>query len=307
MQRPPIYDLPKSQLASVRSFSGRSTNCRYFRKSETNTWSTIIIFQGIACNWSPIMSSEFSPVFLRTRLIVLSCLTFGGILWAIFLSIVLFSQWELLDIPERSLVLAMLVTHTFTSCMLLILLIVKFRPWLDGARVLLLLLAHIGAAAASVYWYPTFTCVKQDEGICQLIIAFILIASWIVPILLIIYGFGLSLMVWRRRGSTQNVAKDEEKATNRRFAMPEIKERAPERKSFTHRISNLDHLSAINHRPMTLERQLFPDYVSSLDQFSEGSANSRYSQSTKKSSMLVGNEVIVLGATLSKPPPVFHL
>ncbi|KAJ7470653.1 regulator of Vps4 activity in the MVB pathway-domain-containing protein [Mycena latifolia] len=90
----------------------------------------------------------------------------------------------------------MLLTDTLTLIMLLVLLILEFRAWLDAARMLFLMLAHIGIAAAFAFWNPSFHCptsTPDSEGVCRLLNLYILVASWIIPVLLIIYAAGLAL------------------------------------------------------------------------------------------------------------------
>jgi len=80
----------------------------------------------------------------------------------------------------------------------------EFKAWLDAARVLFLLVAHLGVAAAFAHWSPRFTCLRQgkcsqpggsirrsdimglapdDQAVCRLVILYILVISWILPIL----------------------------------------------------------------------------------------------------------------------------
>lgn len=76
-----------------------------------------------------------------------------------------------------------------------------FRTWLDGARLFLLLICHIGIAASFVVWSPTIPCpddseslrycecifslrnvqAPDDQRICQLLNVYILMASWVPP------------------------------------------------------------------------------------------------------------------------------
>lgn len=229
---------------------------------------------------------RISPVFLRTRTIALGSLSLASVLWAILLCVVLFSQWEILDVSERSLVLVMLVTHAISIVMLLILLIVTFRPWLDAARIMFLLMAHVGTAGAFTYWYPRFKCMSQDpnqEGVCKLIIAYILIAGWLVPILLMIYGFGLALMVWRHRISASRtpVVADEESHVEHRLPISDMKQNTPSISTFTRHISSCRHFSSVS----TSSRCCKP-------------------QSNKTSSHLQDDSPVA--ARLSKPLPAFH-
>ena len=43
-------------------------------------------------------------------------------------------------------------------------LLVKFRTWLDGARLLFLLVCHIGTALSFAVWYPTISCPDDSES-----------------------------------------------------------------------------------------------------------------------------------------------
>lgn len=43
-------------------------------------------------------------------------------------------------------------------------LLVKFRTWLDGARLLFLLVCHIGIALSFAVWYPTIPCPDDCES-----------------------------------------------------------------------------------------------------------------------------------------------
>ena len=79
----------------------------------------------------------------------------------------------------------------------------KFRIWLDAARLLLLLVCHIGIASSFVIWNPTIPC-PDDSGssyyysglflltdiqapnsrhVCRLLNVYIIMASWVPPLL----------------------------------------------------------------------------------------------------------------------------
>jgi hypothetical protein len=81
-------------------------------------------------------------------------------------------------------------------------LLVKFRTWLDSARLLLLLICHIGLAVSFVIWNTTDPCPDDSElsyygsillltdiqalddlEACQLINVYLAMASWVPPIL----------------------------------------------------------------------------------------------------------------------------
>jgi len=143
---------------------------------------------------------EHSPLFLKLRLAMLSLTTLVCFIWVILLSCVLFLRWEASTSPERSYLYAFLGIDTLTVVMLPILLLVKFRTWLDSARLLLLLICHIGLAASFVIWNTTNPCpddTPDDLEACQLINVYLVMASWVPPLLLILYGLGLATYAWR--------------------------------------------------------------------------------------------------------------
>lgn len=159
---------------------------------------------------------SFSWGFRKTRVLLLGFTSLVSVLWSILLCIVLFAQWSVLDYPERALICLMLATHTVTAITLLILLSVLFRPWLDAARLMFLMTIHIGTAGAFTYMYPSFLClsiVPSQQDVCKLIVAFILVASWITPVLLMTYSVYLSVVV-RQAHRASSPAFDAENGQN---------------------------------------------------------------------------------------------
>jgi len=127
---------------------------------------------------------------------------------------------------------------------------VKFRTWLDAARLLLLLVCHIGIAASFVIWNPTISCPGDsgslcyysdtfllidiqapDSRICRLLNVYIIVASWVPPLprelnslnarlhlttisQVILYGIGLATYAWRYASNpTQYLADDPEETS----------------------------------------------------------------------------------------------
>jgi len=122
------------------------------------------------------------------------------LLWVILLSCILFTRWDVSSQAERSFLVLFLGIDALTMIVLPILSLAKFRTWLDGARLLFLLVCHIGAALSFAVWYPTISCpddTPDDRGICQLLNVYIIMSSWVPPLLLILYGGCLALYTWR--------------------------------------------------------------------------------------------------------------
>lgn len=147
------------------------------------------------------MANE-SPLFLRLRTIAFSFVNFISFVWVILYSIVIFLQWDLMAGSERSLVAVMLIANVITFVTLLVLLLLKFRVWLDVARICFLLFAQLGTASAFAFWKPQFRCQEKlgdQQGICDVISLYILITSWVVPALLLSYLGGLAIWLYRHR------------------------------------------------------------------------------------------------------------
>ncbi|ESK96843.1 hypothetical protein Moror_6421 [Moniliophthora roreri MCA 2997] len=144
----------------------------------------------------------YSPVFLKARMVAFSTMALIGFAWVVLLCVDLYLQWDGLDRPGKSFTVVMLVLDTLTIFMVLILLALPFRPWLDAARCLFLLVTHVGLAIAFARWSPGMACPTQtpdEEGSCRLANFYILMASWVIPILVIVYAAGLGLMLYRRK------------------------------------------------------------------------------------------------------------
>jgi len=198
-----------------------------------------------------------SPTFMKARTVAFACIFLMSLLWALLLSLVIFFRWEVSPPLERSLVVIMMCANAITVIMVPLLLLVRFRVWLDVARLLLLLVLHIGSATAFAYCNAYFTCAGQSldqEGICKLINIYILLASWVNPILLLMYAAGFAFMLYRRlqmAGENSRVVEEGSISTlptihpDKRFttAIPALPNFAP---SSEHSLTDLPWLTAPN-------------------------------------------------------------
>ncbi|KIK59801.1 hypothetical protein GYMLUDRAFT_245012 [Collybiopsis luxurians FD-317 M1] len=143
---------------------------------------------------------EYPAVFLKARAITFSLISLFSFTWVVVICIDLFIQWGALGISEKSFLFLILASNTLTLVLLLVLLILPFRSWLDGARLMLLLATHIGIASGFVIWNSKFTCptkTADEEGVCRLLNMYILIANWVIPSLLVLYSVALAIMAYQ--------------------------------------------------------------------------------------------------------------
>jgi len=140
-------------------------------------------------------------MFLLIRTIAFSLIMFLCFLWIILLSIVLSIQWDLMNHTERSLIFIILAVDSFTIVMLPILLLRQFRPWLDAARFCLLIILHTGVAGLFTYKSHEFQCSSSqtvDQGaVCNLIVLYVIVSSWLVAACIIGYACGLAVLFRR--------------------------------------------------------------------------------------------------------------
>jgi len=140
-------------------------------------------------------------MFLLIRSIAFSLIMFLCFLWIILLSIALFAQWDVMNHTERSLMFIILAVDSFTLVMLPILLLRQFRPWLDAARFGLLIILHTGVTGLFTYKSHEFQCSSAqtvDQGaVCNLIVLYVIIFSWLVAACIIGYACGLAVLYRR--------------------------------------------------------------------------------------------------------------
>jgi len=143
---------------------------------------------------------EPSRVFLKVRVVAFSCISITSLSWIILLCVVAFLRWDLSSTADRSMMILALLANAITIILLLILILLPFRLWLDIARLLFLLILHIGLAAAFTYFNSRLECPNQtadEDGLCKLVNMYMLLASWVIPGFLIAYSSWLLFVVYR--------------------------------------------------------------------------------------------------------------
>lgn len=122
--------------------------------------------------------------------------------WITLLCVVAYTRFTVSSRPEQTFIVILLLINLLTVILLPVMLLLRFRSWLDAVRMLTLLTCHIGVAAAYAAWVPNMPCSSSngdETGVCELVNTYTLIGVWIIPVLLIVYCCCLALMVHRRR------------------------------------------------------------------------------------------------------------
>jgi len=152
------------------------------------------------------------PSFVKARVVAFSCILITSFLWVILLSLLVFLRWDASPSLQRSLAVILLLTNAITVILVPILLIIRFRVWLDIPRLLFLLVIHIGSAVAWTYCNASITCPNTNpdqEGVCKLINVYILLFCWVNPALLLAYAAGFCYMLYWRAKNTASGSETE--------------------------------------------------------------------------------------------------
>ncbi|KAI1794529.1 hypothetical protein LXA43DRAFT_995415 [Ganoderma leucocontextum] len=139
-----------------------------------------------------------SAGFRMVRAWVFAVTTFISLLWVILLCVEIFMLYDQSDAAQRNLVGVLIFINAVTAVMLPVLSILPFRPWLDAARLLFLLLVHIGTALLFTIWVATFSCPSEpsQSKVCHDVNVAIVVCSWVVPTFLVWYAAFLAVS-WR--------------------------------------------------------------------------------------------------------------
>jgi len=144
-----------------------------------------------------------SPLFLKMRACAFGIISLLSFTWITLLCVVAYTRFTLSSRPEQTFIVVLLIINLLTVILLPVMLILRFRSWLDAVRMLSLLICHIGIAATYTVWVPKMPCSSSngdEAGVCELVNTYTLIGTWVIPTLLIVYCCCLALMVYRRRG-----------------------------------------------------------------------------------------------------------
>lgn len=172
---------------------------------------------------------EPGPAFSRLRTIAFSCIMIVSFVWTVLLFVELYLRWTVSDSLQRGMVVVLSVINAGTVILLIVLIILPFRVWLDTARLALLIVAHGGTAVGFTIWSPKFTCpsatTTDEDATCRLLNLYILLGSWVVPGLLLVYAACLSTAytVYRKRmdaAATGQYIDEEKAAASRGSVLP---------------------------------------------------------------------------------------
>ncbi|KAF5330803.1 hypothetical protein D9619_005797 [Psilocybe cf. subviscida] len=169
-----------------------------------------------------------------------------------------------------------------------------FRPWLDAARVIFIILTHGGIAILFAVKSPSFKCIHSEgtsvnqESVCTSLIIYLNIFNWLIPALAIVYGAGLVILV--RKLSKQSLESD---------ATGDVE------KQFSSSISDEeDTPTSIQSHESTLKKHLTLDFMVEVPQKTRARASMSTVNKEKLKRHLTCDSIYdVPQASTSTPPP----
>jgi hypothetical protein len=156
--------------------------------------------------------------------VIFSLVFVASLAWVILLCLIIFWRWDISTMIQRALIISLLCANLVTAIASPLLLLLQFRMWLDISRLLLFLVLHIGSAAAFTYSSACPVPATPQKDVCKAAILYVILASWVNPLLLITYSVGLCYLLYRCGQVGAEIfrpsARDEEKSTDRASMSP---------------------------------------------------------------------------------------
>jgi len=141
------------------------------------------------------MSTQLWVVFRRIRVAVFVISTILSMAWTILLAVLLLREWKTYNLTQHAILISLLVTNGVSTIILYLMIIVKFRLWLDGARVAILVLFQAGGTVTFALSNTSFPCNNIGTfSDCKTIESIITFGGWSLASLLLFYAFCLAFM-----------------------------------------------------------------------------------------------------------------
>ncbi|KAL0947020.1 hypothetical protein HGRIS_013164 [Hohenbuehelia grisea] len=139
--------------------------------------------------------AQLWAIFKKARLYMFALSAIFSAAWTVFLSVFLSREWPEYGTPQRAIFLTLVVVGGMSAILLYLMIVVRFRLWLDGARVAFLLTFQLGSALLLSFNTSIFPCTRfVTTSTCKTVFFVIIVGSWSQSLLLVLYAGFLSLM-----------------------------------------------------------------------------------------------------------------
>ncbi|KAF9001860.1 hypothetical protein BDQ17DRAFT_1426161 [Cyathus striatus] len=131
-------------------------------------------------------------VFKRLRVAFFALSTILCMTLTVIYSVLLFREWAFYDVAQRCITIMLISVNGISSILLYLMIIVRFRFWLDVARVGSLLGFQIGGNVVFIIFQSELPC--QNLGSpkdCEQVLSSVSLISWALSGILLLYTFTL--------------------------------------------------------------------------------------------------------------------
>ncbi|KAF8797934.1 hypothetical protein BYT27DRAFT_7124036 [Phlegmacium glaucopus] len=134
-------------------------------------------------------------LFKIIRILIFALSTIACMVWTAFYTFLLIRGWSSFLVDQRAIILVLISIYGISSIILYLMIVVIFRPWMDGARVAFLVLFQVGGTVTFFIFRPSFPCHNiGTQSTCRAVEDIVIFGGWSLSGLLLIYGFFLAIM-----------------------------------------------------------------------------------------------------------------
>ncbi|RDB21274.1 hypothetical protein Hypma_011511 [Hypsizygus marmoreus] len=141
------------------------------------------------------MSSRVWTIFRTIRVVIFALSTLLSLAWAIIFATLLLREWATYSISQRAVVIMALSINGVSALLLYLMIVVRFRLWLDAARIAFVLFFQLGSTITFALCSPSFPCNNLgSEEDCKRVTLTAINGGLGLSGLLLVYAFYLAVM-----------------------------------------------------------------------------------------------------------------
>lgn len=139
-------------------------------------------------------------IFRRARIILFSFLVFLCLTWAVLFALFLTHDRSHFSQYQKIVVACLLSLYGFTAILLYLMVVMRFHLWWDVARVVSLLVIHVGSSVVFSLYRSSFPCGGFDsEAFCKDFVFVIFIGCWVFSGMILCFSIVLGVMAFLPR------------------------------------------------------------------------------------------------------------
>lgn len=142
--------------------------------------------------------------FRKFRLTVLAFASILSLTWSIIIAVYMANNWSGYNSGERGFLFSLIGLDFVGSILLYLMIVVQYQFWPDAARTIVLLGLNVAGAVVFMILSPKFPCSAfGSTAKCHAMTTVVLIGSWVISALLLLYAICLPFVALIPRSPTQ--------------------------------------------------------------------------------------------------------